>query len=100
MQLNLVAFRVVQNQSLEVAAVILGGLHVSTCRLQAFAALVSRLYVGLSIPLRGIQIFQIPGDHAGTSTSSVLQKSRCESVGSDVKKHCTWCQRLARPRVT
>ena len=66
----------------------------------AFAALVSRLYVGLSIPLRGIQILQIPGDHADISASSVLQKARCESVGSDVKKHCIWCQRLARPRVT
>jgi hypothetical protein len=61
------------------------------------SSLVSRLYVVLSIPFRGIQLLQTPGDHADTSTSGVLQKARRESVGSDVKKHCTWCQRLARP---
>src|SRR5882757_2077549 len=35
MQLDLVAFRIVQNQSLQVAVIGLEGLHVSTCRLQA-----------------------------------------------------------------
>src|SRR5258708_39316161 len=36
MQLDLVAFRIVQNQSLQVDSVVLEGFHVGACRLESF----------------------------------------------------------------